>query len=54
MDVLVVSMLSDNYGYIISDRKSKVAAVVDPVEPDKVGLHSEIMRAQLDHCGFRF
>lgn len=36
MDVHIIPALSDNYMYIIVDKKSNDAAVVDPVEPDKV------------------
>ncbi|KAH7643320.1 hydroxyacylglutathione hydrolase [Dermatophagoides farinae] len=36
MDVHVVSALVDNYMYLIVDKQSGDAAVVDPVEPEKV------------------
>lgn len=36
MEVHVISALADNYMYVIVDKKSKDAAVVDPVEPEKV------------------
>ncbi|XP_015781610.1 hydroxyacylglutathione hydrolase, mitochondrial isoform X2 [Tetranychus urticae] len=36
MDVKILSALSDNYMYLIIDKDSKKAAIVDPVEPDKV------------------
>jgi len=36
MDVHVLSALSDNYMYLIVDKGSRTAAVVDPVEPKKV------------------
>lgn len=34
--VVVVPVLEDNYSYLLIDEKNKVAAAVDPVEPDKV------------------
>jgi hydroxyacylglutathione hydrolase len=36
MDVYTIPALSDNYMYIIVDRSSRQAAVVDPVEPEAV------------------
>jgi len=36
MRVIPVSALSDNYMYILIDEKTKVCAVVDPVEPEKL------------------
>lgn len=36
MDVHIISALVDNYMYLIVDKQSGDAAVVDPVEPDKV------------------
>ena len=36
MDVQVLPALSDNYMYLVIDKNTKQAAVVDPVEPDKV------------------
>eukprot|EP00124_Ichthyophonus_hoferi_P001647 Ihof_evm8s91 gene=Ihof_evmTU8s91 len=34
--VRIVPMLADNYGYLIIDRLAKVAAAIDPVEPEKM------------------
>jgi len=34
--VVVVPLLSDNYGYLIVDKANKIAAVVDPAEPDPI------------------
>ena len=36
MQVIPVRALSDNYMYILVDQKTKVCAVVDPVEPEKL------------------
>jgi len=36
MKVRIVPVLSDNYAYLLIDQKSKTAACVDPVEPQKV------------------
>ena len=36
MDVQVLPALSDNYMYLVIDKKTKQAAIVDPVEPEKV------------------
>jgi len=36
MKIRIVSMLSDNYAYLIIDQKTKKAACVDPVEPKKI------------------
>lgn len=36
MQVHVLPALSDNYMYLLVDEKTKEAAIVDPVEPDKV------------------
>jgi len=36
MKVITVPVLSDNYAYLIVDENSKVAAAVDPAEPEKV------------------
>lgn len=36
MKVSVLSALEDNYMYLITDEKTKEAAIVDPVNPDKV------------------
>lgn len=36
MKVKVLSALEDNYMYLIIDEKTKTAAAVDPVEPDKI------------------
>ena len=36
MDVILIPMLKDNYGYLIKDKATNIAAVVDPVEPETV------------------
>ncbi|KAI7697618.1 Hydroxyacylglutathione hydrolase [Sarcoptes scabiei] len=36
MDVHIIPALSDNYMYLVVDRETKDAAVVDPVEPDRI------------------
>lgn len=36
MDVLTLPAWSDNYMYLVVDKKSKVCAAVDPIEPDKI------------------
>ncbi|KAG9443350.1 hypothetical protein H6P81_014690 [Aristolochia fimbriata] len=36
MKIVTVPCLEDNYAYIIIDESSKEAAVVDPVEPEKI------------------
>ncbi len=38
MEVHPIPLLEDNYGYLIVDRRTGEAAVVDPVQPDKVVL----------------
>lgn len=39
--VFVVPVLGDNYSYIIADWASRTAAVVDPVDPDKVKARAD-------------
>ncbi|XP_071813335.1 hydroxyacylglutathione hydrolase, mitochondrial-like [Apostichopus japonicus] len=36
MKITILSALEDNYMYLITDEKTKEAAIVDPVNPDKV------------------
>ncbi|KAJ9050612.1 hypothetical protein DSO57_1012815 [Entomophthora muscae] len=36
MEVTIVPVLEDNYSYILADTKTQMAALVDPVEPEKV------------------
>lgn len=36
MKIIPISVLDDNYSYILIDEKTKEAAVVDPVEPIKI------------------
>ena len=36
MKVHILPALSDNYMYLLVDEKTQTAAVVDPVEPEKV------------------
>lgn len=47
MDVYPIPALSDNYMYILVDRASRQAAVVDPVEPDKVLAKVRELKAHL-------
>lgn len=47
MDIIVVRVLEDNFSYIIVDRASKRAAVVDAVEPDKVLAAAEAERVEI-------
>lgn len=35
-EVILVPTLSDNYAYLVIDKKTKTAACVDPAEPEKV------------------
>ena len=60
-DVFIVPMFSDNYGYIVVDRSTQVAAVVDPGEPyailnaaKSLGITLQqiwITHKHSDHCG---
>ena len=36
MDIIHIPLLSDNYAYLLIDKASNVAAVIDPAEPQKV------------------
>lgn len=36
MKIIPISVLDDNYSYILIDDKTKEAAVIDPVEPIKI------------------
>ncbi|XP_064479008.1 hydroxyacylglutathione hydrolase, mitochondrial-like isoform X2 [Ornithodoros turicata] len=47
MQVKVLSALQDNYMYLIVDPNTKEAAVVDPVEPNKVMEQVQSMKANL-------
>ena len=38
MKVEILPALSDNYMYLVIDENTKQAAIVDPVEPEKVEL----------------
>lgn len=40
-EVFVVPMLEDNFSYIIADWGTRTAAVVDPVEPEKVKARAD-------------
>ena len=42
MRVKLLSALDDNYMYLIIDEKSKEAAIVDPVNPEKVSIQMVI------------
>ncbi|VWU52435.1 cytosolic glyoxalase II, putative [Hepatocystis sp. ex Piliocolobus tephrosceles] len=48
-DVLVVPVLHDNYSYVIIDQKTKKAACVDPVEPEKVLRKIENLGVDLEY-----
>jgi len=39
--VVPIPMLDDNYGYLLIDEEQKIAAAVDPVQPDKVFAAAE-------------
>ncbi|KAL7746379.1 hypothetical protein RI367_008309 [Sorochytrium milnesiophthora] len=49
LKVVPVPCLSDNYAYLLIDVPSKVAAAVDPVEPDKVIKAAQHHDVQLTH-----
>uniref|UniRef100_A0A3N7FAV2 hydroxyacylglutathione hydrolase n=1 Tax=Populus trichocarpa TaxID=3694 RepID=A0A3N7FAV2_POPTR len=61
MKILHVPCLEDNYSYLIIDESTKEAAVVDPVEPEKLvnaanehGLHLKLVLTthhHWDHAG---
>ena len=36
MNIHVLSALDDNYMYLLVDERTKQAAAIDPVEPEKV------------------
>lgn len=38
MRVRLIPALEDNYMYLLIDEETKQCAVVDPVEPEKVGV----------------
>ncbi|CDO62714.1 cytosolic glyoxalase II [Plasmodium reichenowi] len=47
--VLVVPVLNDNFSYVIIDEKTKKAASIDPVEPDKVLKRIETTNVELEY-----
>ncbi|KAF0455588.1 Hydroxyacylglutathione hydrolase [Gigaspora margarita] len=49
MKVIPVPVLEDNYSYVVIDESTKEAAVVDPVEPEKVLPVVEQHGANLKH-----
>ncbi|KAG7031501.1 Hydroxyacylglutathione hydrolase cytoplasmic [Cucurbita argyrosperma subsp. argyrosperma] len=60
MKIHYIPCLEDNYSYLIIDESTKEAAVVDPVEPEKIlnvanehGVHLKLYRFLLfrDHAG---
>lgn len=42
MRVVPVDCLQDNYAYLIIDDESRLAAAVDPVEPQKVQNYASV------------
>lgn len=47
VDVHVVPILSDNFSYLLHDKKANVAAVVDPAEPEKLTSLAESLSARI-------
>ncbi|ERN04245.1 hypothetical protein AMTRI_Chr08g210090 [Amborella trichopoda] len=47
MKILHIPCLEDNYAYLILDEKTREAAVVDPVEPEKVLKVAEAVHADI-------
>lgn len=45
MKVELLPALTDNYMYLIIDEETKEAAIVDPVQPQKVTLHGALAKA---------
>ena len=43
MRVRLIPALEDNYMYLLIDEETKQCAVVDPVEPEKVGVVYKIL-----------
>jgi glyoxylase-like metal-dependent hydrolase (beta-lactamase superfamily II) len=48
MRVQILPALEDNFMYLIIDDKTKEAAIVDPVEPNKVVLLKNISYADIN------
>ncbi|SBT31074.1 cytosolic glyoxalase II, putative [Plasmodium ovale wallikeri] len=48
-DVLVIPSLHDNFAYVVIDEKTKKAACVDPVEPEKILRKIENMNVDLEY-----
>ena len=48
-DVYLVKMFTDNYGYIVVDRETKLAAVVDPGEPQPIIDALSTLSCSLSH-----
>lgn len=46
-DIVIVPVLSDNYSYVVIDRVTRNAAVVDPVEPEKVLAAAKVANAKV-------
>lgn len=49
MDIKIVPMLDDNYGYLIVDLETKECACVDPVEPAKIIAAAKECGATITH-----
>ena len=54
MKVQLIPALEDNYMYLVIDAATKQAAIVDPVEPEKVKVNTEvspqIIHTQIHRC----
>lgn len=49
MKIKILPALQDNYMYLVIDEKSREAAVVDPVEPEKVIIAAKEENVKLTH-----
>ncbi|CAM9983969.1 unnamed protein product [Phaeothamnion confervicola] len=49
MHITLIPLLDDNYGYLVMDQAKGVAAVVDPVEPQKVKTAVDIASVEVTH-----
>ncbi|DAZ98741.1 TPA: hypothetical protein N0F65_003797 [Lagenidium giganteum] len=47
MEVVHVPVLSDNYAYLLIDRNQRIAAAIDPVEPEKVVAAAKAQNVQI-------
>lgn len=49
-EVILIPTLSDNYAYLVIDKKTKTAACVDPAEPEKVVAAAKEHGVTLETC----